>query len=69
MKKIIVAYWHGHKYKELIYEHNQEIQYSELIRNDIINDVLNNGYSVMIRPFNLDDEMIIWVDKGRFGQK
>lgn len=69
MKTIIVAYWHGQKYSELPYQHNEEMPYSETTRNDIINDIINNGYSAMIRPFNISDEMIIWVDKHRFGQK
>lgn len=69
MKKIIIAYWHRQKYPELPYQHNEVVNYSETTRNDIINNILSSGYSVMIRPFNPDGEMIIWIDKHRFGQK
>jgi hypothetical protein len=69
MKTIIIAYWHGSKYPDLHYQHSQEIAYSEKARNEIINTIINAGYSAMIRPFDPDGEMIIWIDKNRFGQK
>lgn len=69
MKKIVIGYWHLQKYHDLPYLHLEEVPYSEEKRNEIINTILNTGYSVMIRPFNLDNEMIIWIDKNRFGQK
>lgn len=69
MKKILIAYWHGEKYHELYYEHNQEIKYSPENLMDIIQHVTGSNYYVMIRPFDLDGKMIIWIDKHRFGQR
>lgn len=69
MKKMIIAYWHGHKYPELYYDHNQEIKYSTENLIDLVQHVTGSNYSIMIRPFNPDGEMIIWIDKHRFGQK
>jgi len=69
MKTIIISYWHGKKYDELPYKHNEKIPYSTETRTDIISNIINAGYSAMIRPFDSDNELLIWIDKGRFGQK
>jgi hypothetical protein len=70
MKKIIIGYWHLHQYPELPYTHLEALEYTEEKRNEILNTILDAGYSVMIRPpNNPDNEVIIWIDKGRFGQK
>lgn len=69
MKTIIVAYWHGKKYNELPYKHKEVIPYSTETRNEIITNIINTGHSAMIRPFDSDNELLIWIDKGRFGQK
>ena len=66
MKKIIVAYWHD-RIKELPYEHNSEFEYSLEKRNEIIDDLLSKNVSVMLRPS--ETQLIIWIDKGRFGQR
>jgi hypothetical protein len=68
-KYITIGYWHHHKYPEFKYNHMDEMPYSPEALNEIIQHVIGNGYSVMIRPFNIDNEMIIWIDKHRFGQK
>ena len=72
MKEILeinVAYWHS-RYFDLPYEHNQYFPYSMRKRNAIINKILSKGYSVMLRPSMGDNgqTLIIWIDKGRFGQ-
>ena len=66
MKRIVIGYWHS-RFKELPYEHNQEFEYSEETRNQIINTILAKNYSVMLRPS--EGQLIIWIDNGRFGQR
>ena len=70
MKKIYVAYWHG-KYSDLNYSHGQIFDYSEELRNKIISEVLDSGYSVMVRPNMGDDKdtLNIYIDNGRFTQR
>lgn len=69
MKTIIVGYWHLSKFPDLKYEHYQEFEYSTRKRNQIINDILSKGYSVMLRPMKDKPTLLIWIDNGRFGQK
>lgn len=71
MKKIYVAYWFSHFVDEMGYKHNDEFDYSEEKRNEIINKALEKGISVMLRPVNNErgEGIIIWLDKGRFGQR
>ena len=66
MKRISIAYWHS-KVGNLPYEHLQEFEYSEEKRNEIINTVLAQNLSIMLRP--MPDSLIIWIDNGRFGQR
>ena len=66
MKKIKVSYWHLSKYADLRYEHNQVFDYSKRMRSIIIDDVMSKGYSVMLR--SSDSQLIIYIDRGRFGQ-
>ena len=69
MKKINIKYWHLSKYPELKYEHNSEYDYSTKKRNLIIDELLNKGFSVMLKIYpNNPDVLVIWIDKGRFGQ-
>lgn len=67
MTDIIIGYWHFHKFEDLDYEHNQVFEYSVELRNNIINDVLNSGYNVML--YQNDTSLIIWIDKHRFKQR
>ena len=67
MKKIIVVYWSYNRHEKLPYEHNQEFEYSEETRNQIINTILAVNWSVMLRPSA--EQLIIWIDKYRFGQR
>lgn len=72
MKKILISYWHG-QYKDLPYEHKQIKDYSARTRNKIMDTCLDKGYSVMVRPASISkgwefDGIIIYIDKGRFGQ-
>lgn len=64
---LTVGYWHLHPLPNLQYKHMESFPYSVDKRNEIIDTILNAGYSVMIRPHNIY-EYIIWIDKGRFGQ-
>lgn len=64
---ITVKYWHLSQIHGIKYKDSQQWPYSTRRRNSIIDHVLNNDCSVMIRP--TDDGIIIWIDKGRFGQK
>lgn len=66
MKRIVVGYWHS-KLNDLPYEHNQEFEYSLDMMNVIIMLVLSKGYSVMLRPSK--EQLTIWIDNGRFGQR
>ena len=75
MKKIIIYYWIGNKTKDfdLNYEHNQEIPYSVEKRNEIIDEILNKGYNLMIRSHNTSDvspeNLIIYISRYSFGQR
>jgi len=75
MKKIIIYYWYGSKTKDfnLNYEHNQEIPYSVDKRNEIIDEILNKGYNLMIRSHNTknipSDNLIIYISQYNFGQR
>lgn len=63
---ITIGYWHLHPLPNLPYKHMESLQYTRERREAIIDTVLKAGYSVMLRPGI--DELIIWIDKGRFGQ-
>jgi hypothetical protein len=69
MKKIFVIYW---KERNLIPELNDyaEYEYSIETQNSIIQTILKHGLNIMLRP-NMDvgkDTLLIYIDKGRFGQ-
>lgn len=69
MKKIVVAYWKEHNLIPY-FENNYEFDYSIEKRNEIIQIIVEHGYSLMIRP-NIGltkDTLLIYIDKGRFGQ-
>jgi len=66
MKKIKIGYWHS-KIEGIKYEHLEEFEYSTKKRNEIVNYLLSKKCSVMLRPS--ENELIIWIDKGRFGQR
>lgn len=64
-KSINIMYW---KQKNLIpsLEHNQIFDYSIEKQNEIIQTILENNLSIMIRVIN--EELFIFIDKGRFTQ-
>lgn len=66
MKKIIIAYWHS-PINGVKFRHLQEFPYSTRKQNSIIKYLLKKKLSVMLRPLN--DELMIYIDSGRFGQK
>lgn len=65
MKKIQILYWKC-KYADLIYENNQEYEYSVEKYHEISDDVISKGYSIMLRPMNT--YLTIFITKGRFTQ-
>ena len=69
MKKILIAYW---KELNLIagITHNQEFDYSIKKQNELTQMFMDAGYSIMLIPNmgNEKDTLLIWIDKGRFGQ-
>ena len=67
MEKIVVAYWMGQKVESIGYDHNEMFDYSIEKRNEIIDQVLNNGYQVML--YQVGESLCIWVDNGRFRQR
>jgi len=73
MKKIIIYYWNGKKINDFCYEHNQEITYSVKRRNEIIDEILNKGYNLMIRSHNTkdipSDNLVIYISQYSFGQR
>lgn len=73
MKKIIVAFWHS-PIPEAGFTHQEEFEYSNEKRNSIIDSMMEKGISVMIRPMTIatgwkEEGVIMWLDKGRFGQR
>lgn len=66
MKKIVVAYWHS-VIPEAGFKHQEEFPYTTRKRNAIVDRLLAKGLSVMLRPQT--DQLIIWIDKSRFGQR
>lgn len=69
MKKIVVASWKGHN---LIpdFEHNSEFEYSIEKQNEIVQTIIEHGFSAMVRPNmgTYQDTLLIYIDKGRFTQ-
>jgi gamma-glutamyl:cysteine ligase YbdK (ATP-grasp superfamily) len=69
MKKIVVVYWKEH---DLIpyFEHNSEFEYSVEKQSEIVQIIIERGLSVMVRPNMGHDKntLLVYIDKGRFGQ-
>lgn len=65
-KKIIVSYWHS-PIKGVPYKHNEEFEYSNEKREEIISKVLALKCAVMLRDYGC--ELIIWVSEYSFGQR
>jgi hypothetical protein len=71
MDKILVRYFHQ-KLPYLDLEDKEEYNYSDEVRNQIINKIIDAGYNVMlqsIKPSEGEKLMIIWIDKYRFQQR
>lgn len=68
MKKITIAYWHS-TINELPFEHGVEYEYSETLRNEIINTILDADCSVMLRKSSDGETLVIWISKNKFGQR
>ncbi len=67
MKTIIVAYWMGTKSSSMKIEHKTVFEYSLKKRNEIIKLVLENKLQVMMYKNN--DQLVMWIDNGRFRQR
>lgn len=69
MKKIVVAYWKEHNLIPY-FEHNSEFEYSIEKQSEIVQIIIERGLSVMVRPNmgTYQDTLLIYIDKGRFGQ-
>ena len=69
MKRILILYW---KEINLISNliHNSEFEYSIEKQNEIIQIILNNGLSVMLRPNQCEnnDTLIVYISKNKFNQ-
>ena len=68
-KKLLICYWCSHNLG-LCYKHNQEMSIAEL--NNIIEDILNHNYQVMIRAHNgkgYEEYLIVYIDNGNFRQR
>jgi gamma-glutamyl:cysteine ligase YbdK (ATP-grasp superfamily) len=69
MKKIVVVYWKEH---DLIpyFEHNSEFEYSVEKQSEIVQIIIERGLSAMVRPNMGHDKntLLVYIDKGRFGQ-
>lgn len=66
MKTITLAYWYG-KEKDLEYEHGQTFEYSDEKRNELFNEIISKGLSVMAIP--REGDLIMWIGKGKLTQR
>jgi hypothetical protein len=69
MKRIVITYW---KERDLIpfFNENSVFDYSPAKQAEVIQIIIDAGFSVMVRP-NMGsdkDTLLIYIDKGRFGQ-
>ena len=67
MKEIHIAYWYkGHEEKVGI-PHNSIFKYSKEKRNEVIDQILDSGFNILLQQSN--DVLIIWIDDKRFQQR
>lgn len=69
MKRITVAYWKEHGLIPY-FDNNCTFDYSPAKQAELTSIIIEAGYSAMLRPnMGLDkDVLLIYIDKGRFGQ-
>ena len=69
MKKIVIAYWKEHNLIPY-FEHNSVFEYSIEKQSEIVQIIIERGLSVMVRPNmgTYQDTLLIYIDRGRFGQ-
>lgn len=69
MKKIVVGYW---REKGLVpyFDNNSEFEYSVEKQNEIINIIIESGFSVMVKPnFGVNKNiLLIYISKDTFKQ-
>ena len=66
MQTVTIAYWRGTKFPDLPWNNGQELQFTKRQRNNAIDKILSCGYNVMLQRDG--DELIIWIDNGKFRQ-
>jgi len=67
MKQIQVEYWMGSMFESIGIQPHTKFDYSLEKRNEIISKVLDNNLQVML--FQSDDNLIIFIDNGKFRQR
>lgn len=63
--RINIQFW-NEIIPELKYRQYQKFEYSKRKRNQIIDNVLSHGYSIMLRQYT--EQLTIYISKGRFSQ-
>lgn len=69
MNKIVVSYWKEHGLIPY-FEHNSVFEYSIGKQSEILQIIIEHGLAAMVRPnMGFDqDTLLIYIDKGGFGQ-
>jgi hypothetical protein len=69
MKRILISYWREINLIDGLL-HNSKFEYSIEKQNEIIQLILNNGLSVMLRPNQCENNntLIIYISKNKFNQ-
>ena len=68
MDKIIIAYWKGVEINPSsnFYKHKEEFEYSNSMRDLIIQDIFRKGYNLMTQK--TETSLVIWISEGKFVQ-
>ena len=66
-KTLTIAYWMGSELPGMGIPNNTEMEYSKSQCHSIQECALGRGYNVMLMQHN--EELILWIDKGRFNQR
>ena len=69
MKTIQVFYWACHQFDNLPWEHKEELEYSIQERDSIIDIALELGYYVMLKQYEKEEQLVIYIDNKRFTQR
>lgn len=69
MATISIYYWHHAALPGLKYRHGEERELKARTLTTVIKTVTKAGYSIMIRPEKDTENLTVYIDNGRFGQK